>query len=141
MKTTLLTLLLATTGFAGYAQSLPIEVAQITNKNTIELISSIAEFETFEGQKLHLQIFMHANPPGSAKIEESHEISHNLLLVVGEYDLYSNGKLYKVGEFYMPKIKAINEFEGKITIRVQHGLAKNRKEARITVDMDKVTIK
>jgi hypothetical protein len=141
LKTTLLAFLISAFGFVAQAQSLQLKVSSVTDQKTIGLLSSIEQFETFEGTKLYLKIFVQGNPPGSAKMPEGHEISHNLMLVVGEYELYFDGKLYEVGEFYRPKIKAKYESQGKIKLKVEHGLAANRKEAEITVDLDKVTLK
>jgi hypothetical protein len=140
LKTTLLAFLILAIGFVVQAQSPKLELSSVTDQKTTALLSSIEQFESFEGTKLYVKIFVQGNQPGSAKIPEGHEISHNLLLIVGEYDLYFDGKLFKVGEFYMPRIKAKYESQGKIKLKVEHGLAANRKEAEITVDLDQVTL-
>lgn len=138
MKIALLTLLVSISTYTSRAQSL--KVSPVTEKNTIALLSSIERYETFQGGNLYVQIFMQANPPGSANIPEGHEISHNLLLVVGAYDLYFDGKLFKVGAFYNPLIRKKSEVNGKIIVLVEHGFAAERKETKITIELNKVTI-
>ena len=83
-ETNFFTLLITGTCFVGLAQSSTVKVSAVTGKTTIDLLSSIEQIETFEGEKLYLKIFIQSNPPGSAKLADGHEISHKLLLVVGE---------------------------------------------------------
>ena len=84
LKSTFFTLLITGTCFVGLAHSSTVKVSAVTGKTTIDLLSSIEQIETFEGEKLYLKIFIQGNLPGSAKLADGHEISHKLLLVVGE---------------------------------------------------------
>ncbi len=52
---------------------------------------------------LSVRVYIIDNGSGSAGIEEGHEVSHNLLIAVSEFDEEPNQNLFDIGPFFNPK--------------------------------------
>ncbi|WP_432708187.1 hypothetical protein [Pedobacter sp.] len=118
---------------SSYCQTVKSSV--INNKEKAKLLGSIESYEFFKGQQLSMGIFKVSNGPGSANLPESHEISHQLLLSVAEYDENPVHKLYSIGPFILPKVTMKVDSGHLIRLLVEHGVSDSRKTINVVAGL------
>lgn len=69
-----------------------------------------------------------------------HEISHNLLINVAEYDEYPVWKLFSIGSFINPKISAGPDLKDKYMLSIEHGIYDERRKTNLAISLNKVII-
>ncbi|MCF8454095.1 MAG: hypothetical protein K9G42_12885 [Pedobacter sp.] len=87
-----------------------------------------------------IRVFLIGNPPGSAMQAEGHEISHNLLINVAEYDEYPVWKLFSIGSFINPKISKGPDLKDKYMLSIEHGGYDERRKTNLAIFLNKVVI-
>ncbi len=121
------------------------EKIKITKSKNIRLIKVLNNSELIGENRQHdlsVRIYKIDNGSGSAGIEERHEVSHNLLIAVSEFDEEPNQKLFEIGPFYHPKLLKMTaskyyqkEFE------IKYGTNDNRKSVKLKVNINELKIK
>lgn len=137
MKTYIVLLLLCFT-INSYAQS--VESTEITQNESVKLITSIVSFDVFPGKQLCLGILKASNGSGSANLPESDEVSFNILISVAHYDENPETKVFSIGPFIAPKVTRKIDDGSSVTLFVKNGVMKKRKTTKIIVSETKVQI-
>jgi hypothetical protein len=94
-------------------------IEKVSNPAKIDLICSIVPNKEYWAAEFALGIHMKMNPPGSAG-EEGHEITHSYFFVVSDRDDYPEQTVFEIGEFYMPTITAVREYDELIEVDVEY---------------------
>ena len=103
--------------------------------NNSELIGEDRE------NNLSVRVYIIDNGSGSAGIEEGHEVSHNLLIAVSEFDEEPNQNLFEIGPFYNPKfVKWTREKEYEKEFEIEYGIYDNRKSVKLKVNMSELKV-
>jgi hypothetical protein len=121
-----------------YSQA--VKSALINNKETAELLGAIESYERYQGRQLSIGIFKISNGSGTANLPESHEISHNLLLSIAEFDENPDNKIFIVGPFIGPKVKKKLDSGQLLTLFVEHGVFDNRKTIKVVAGLTSIKI-
>jgi hypothetical protein len=88
---------------------------------------------------LSVRIYKIDNGSGSAGIEEGHEVSHNLLVAVSEFDEEPNQNLFEIGPFYNPKfVKWTKKKEYEKEFVVEYGIYNNRKTLKLKININEL---
>ncbi len=59
-------------------------------------------------------------------LSESHEVSHDLIICVSEYDEYPEKRIFRIGPFIGPEIFSEIDLRNGYVLEIQHGVPKNR---------------
>lgn len=137
MKIYIVLLLLCFT-FNSSAQS--VESTEITQNQIVKLIASIVSFDVFPGKQLSLGILKASNGSGSANLQESDEVSFNILISVAHYDENPETKVFSIGPFLGPKVTRKIDDRNSVTLFVENGVMKKRKITKVIVSETKVQI-
>ena len=90
---------------------------------------------------LSVRVYKIDNGSGSAGFEEGHEVSHNLLIAVSEFDEEPNQNLFEIGPFYNPKfVKWTGEKEYQKEFEIEYGSYDNRKSVKLKVNIKELKI-
>ncbi len=120
------------------ARAQSIEITQLTNVETNQLLSSIEKLEIKNGDKLRLSLFIVNNGSGSAHLPESDEVSHSLLISVSEYDEDRKVNVFRAGPFFNPQIISSKDLDEKFIISFQHGLYNNRRNGSLKIALNEI---
>lgn len=124
--------------FCSYAQS--ISSKRIPQSESVKLLESISSLEIFRGDQIHIAIFKSSNGSGSAKLPESHEVTHNYIFCIAEYDEYPDSKVYSVGPFLNPRITRKSDLGKAVVFSVEEGPATSRKKVQLLVSTSEIQI-
>ncbi|HEY1060863.1 MAG TPA: hypothetical protein VGE44_04225 [Daejeonella sp.] len=113
MKSIIICLLLISRAFLSFSQLPEPSLKPVKTKSVVKLLGSIDSSMNIMADNFAIQVFLIGNPPGSAMQAVGHEISHNLLINVAEYDEHPNWKLFSIGSFINPKISKGPDFKDK----------------------------
>lgn len=138
MKTYIILLLLLFLSYHSHAQS--VKSSEILQKNLVELIGSIDDYESFAGKQLMVKIFKVSNGSGSANFPESHEVSFNMLICVAHYDENPQNKLFTIGPFINPKVVKTDDSGKSVKLYIEDGVINKRKTTKVIVSETKVQI-
>ena len=101
--------------------------------NNSELIGENAE------DYLSVRIYKIDNGSGSAGFPEGHEVSHNLLIAVSEFDEEPNQNIFEIGPFYNPNfIKWTDKKEYGKEFEVEYGINNNRKTVKLKININEL---
>ena len=101
--------------------------------NNSELIGENGE------NNLSVRIYKIDNGSGSGEISEGHEVSHNLLIAVSEYDEQPLQNLFEIGPFYNPKfIKWTGIKESQKEYEIEYGAYNHRKSIKLIVNINEL---
>ena len=103
--------------------------------NNSELIGENRE------NNLSVRVYIIDNGSGSAGIEEGHEVSHNLLIAVSEFDEEPNQNLFDIGPFFNPKFlkwTRVTEYEKEF--KIEYGIYDNRKSVKLKVNINELKV-
>ena len=88
---------------------------------------------------LSVRIYKIDNGSGSAGFPEGHEVSHNLLIAVSEFDEEPNQSLFEIGPFYNPKfIKWTDKEEYEKAFEIEYGIYNNRKKIKLKININEL---
>ncbi len=84
-----------------------ISIEKIENYEIQKLINGLEILKEFKTSELSVRIIALGNLPGSAGFANG-EVTHDLFFAVSEFDEYPKQNLFRVSEFYNPKIESID---------------------------------
>lgn len=90
---------------------------------------------------LSVRIYKIDNGSGSAEFEEGHEVSHNLLIAVSEFDEEPNQSLFEVGPLINPVFVEwieIKEYERRFEI--EYGIHNSRETRKLKVNINELKL-
>ena len=118
------------------------EKVKIIKSDNIRLIKVLNNSELIgeNGENnLSVRIYKIDNGSGSAGISEGHEVSHNLLIAVSEYDEQPLQNLFEIGPFYNPKfIKWTGIKESQKEYEIEYGAYNHRKSIKLIVNINEL---
>ena len=107
---------------SGFGQS----VRELKEKNVVDILGHVDTIIFKRGNHLFLRIFQVNNGPGSAGLSEGHEVSHDLIICVSEYDEYPKKRIFRIGPFYDPEIAGEKDLRKGYVLEIQHGVQRTR---------------
>ena len=117
---------------------------KIEKSENSRLIKVLNNSELIGGNRennLCVRIYKIDNGSGSAGIPEGHEVSHNLLIAVSEYDEQPLQNLFEIGPFYNPKfIKWTGLKESHKEFEIEYGAYSNGKSIKLKVNINELKI-
>ncbi len=140
MKSILICLLLISQALLSFSQLPEPSVKSVKTKSIVKLLGSIDSSMTIMADRFIIKVFLVGNPSGSAMQPEGHEISHNLLVNVAEFDENPPWNLFSIGPFYNPRISAGPDLKGKYMLSIEHGGYDERRKTNLAIFLNKVVI-
>jgi len=118
-----------------------LKIEKSENSRLIEVLNNSELIGENRANNLSIRIYKIDNGSGSAGIAEGHEVSHNILIAVSEFDEEPNQNLFEIGPFYNPKfVKWIGEKEYQKEFEIEYGDHENRKSIILNVNIDEIKI-
>ena len=115
---------------------------KIEKSENSRLIKVLNNSELIGGNRennLSVRIYKIDNGSGSAGIPEGHEVSHNLLIAVSEYDEQPLQNLFEIGPFYNPKfIKWTGINESQKEFEIEYGTYSIGKSIKLKVNINEL---
>ena len=88
---------------------------------------------------LSVRIYKIDNGSGSAGISEGHEVSHNLLIAVSEFDEKPNQNIFEIGPLYNPKFIIWNDIKKhERGFQIEYGIYNKRKKIKLKVNINEL---
>ena len=116
-----------------------LKIERSANSRLIKVLNNSELIGENRANNLSIRIYKIDNGSGSAGIAEGHEVSHNLLIAVSEFDEEPKQNLFEIGPFYNAKfVKWIGEKEYQKEFEIEYGDLENRKSIILNVNIDKV---
>ena len=140
MKSIIICLILISQAFLSFSQLPEPSVKSVKTKSIVKLLGSIDSSMTIMADRFIFKVFLVGNPSGSAMYAEGHEISHNILVNVAEYDENPIWNLFSIGPFYNPKIYAGPDLKDKYMLSIEHGGYNERRKTNLAIFLDKIII-
>lgn len=119
-----------------------VKIIKSDNNRLIKVLNNSELIGENRENNLSVRIYKIDNGSGSAGIEEGHEVSHNLLIAVSEFDEQPNQNLFEIGPFYNPKFvkMTVNEDYQK-EFDIEYGAFGNRKSVKLKVNINELLMK
>jgi len=115
-----------------------IVIERIENYEFQRLLNGLEILKEFQTSELSVRIIAFGNLSGSAGFPNG-EITHDLFFAVSEFDEYPKQNLFKVGEFYNPKIESIDSTNDmKQIIEISFGKLGERKSLKFELTIDEL---
>ena len=121
---------------SGFSQA--VQVKEITNRDATKILASVESFSTEQSKELLVRIFKLTNGFGSAHFPETDETTYNYLITTSVYDEDLAKKVVTVGPFFDPKIIKKTASGNTVTLILQHGIYKKRKNHKLIISLDNV---
>ena len=133
----LFTLCLANT-FFGQSE---LKISQSDNSRLIKVLNNSELIGENRENWLAVRVYKIDNGSGSAGFEEGHEVSHNLLIAVSEFDEEPDQSLFEIGPFINPRFIKWNEKkEHEREFEIEYGMYDNRKTIKLIVDINELKL-
>lgn len=123
----------------GFAQA-EIHVEPIESVSLIKVLNNAKEIGNDREGNISARIYILDNGPSSANIPEGHEVSHNVLIAVSEYDEYPTQNLFSVGPFYNPKLKSLDSDTSSKVIQIEYGPFDERQSIEMKLDIKELQL-
>ncbi|WP_224484706.1 hypothetical protein [Robertkochia aurantiaca] len=121
---------------AAFGQN-ELKIEKSENERLVEVLNSSELIGENRASYLSVRIYKIDNGSGSAGIPEGHEVSHNLLIAVSEFDEEPNQNLFEVGPFYNPKFIKWNDIkEYEREVQIEYGSYSSRKDVILKININ-----
>ena len=110
-----------------------ISIEKIENHEIQELLNGLEILKEFKTTELSVRIIALGNLPGSAGFANG-EITHDLFIAVSEFDELPEQNLFRISEFYNPKIETIDSSDIKKPI-IEISFGNSTERRRIKFDL------
>ena len=118
-----------------------LKIAKSKNDRLIKVLNNSELIGENRENYLSVRIYKIDNGSGSAGIPEGHEVSHNLLIAVSEFDEEPNQNLFEIGPFYNPKfMKWTDKEEYEKIFEIEYGIYNNRKTVKLKININELTL-
>ena len=118
-----------------------LKIVKSENLRLIKVLNNSELLRENSEENLSVRIYKIDNGSGSAGIEEGHEVSHNLLIAVSEFDEQPKQNLFEIGPFYNPKfIKWTEENENQKEFEIEYGVYDNRISVKLKVNINELNM-
>ncbi len=117
------------------------KIAKSKNDRLIKVLNNSELIGENRENYLSVRIYKIDNGSGSAGIPEGHEVSHNLLIAVSEFDEEPNQNLFEIGPFYNPKfMKWTDKKEYEKIFEIEYGIYNKRKTVKLKININELTL-
>ncbi len=119
-----------------------LKIEKSENSRLIEVLNNSKLIGQNSEGHLSVKIYIIDNGSGSSRFEEGHEVSHNLLIAVSEFDEGPNQNLFEFGPLYNPKFiewTRMNEYEREF--EVEYGTYDAPKIVTLKVNINELKLK
>ena len=140
IKSTLIIILTICSIQISFGQN-ELKIAKSKNDRLIKVLNNSELIGENRENYLSVRIYKIDNGSGSAGIPEGHEVSHNLLIAVSEFDEEPNQNLFEIGPFYNPKfMKWTDKEEYEKIFEIEYGIYNNRKSVKLKININELTL-
>ena len=140
IKSTLIIILTICSIQISFGQN-ELKIAKSKNDRLIKVLNNSELIGENRENYLSVRIYKIDNGSGSAGIPEGHEVSHNLLIAVSEFDEEPNQNLFEIGPFYNPKfMKWTDKEEYEKIFEIEYGIYNNRKTVKLKININELTL-
>ena len=116
-----------------------LKIEKIENSRLIKILNNSELIGENRANNLSVRIYKIDNGSGSAGIAEGHEVSHNLLIAVSEFDEEPTQNLFEIGPLYNPKfVNWIGKKEYQKEFEMEYGTYDNRKSLILKVNINEL---
>ncbi len=118
-----------------------LKINKSKNSKLVKVLNNGVLIGKTNANYLLVKIYKVDNGSGSAKLEEGHERSFNLLVAISEYDEYPKQNVFEVGPFYNPEFvewTEIKKYEREFTIK--HGGVDNRVITKLRINIESLKL-
>ena len=135
IKSTLIIILTICSLQISFGQN-ELKIEKSKNDRLIKVLNNSELIGENRENYLSVRIYKIENGSGSAGFEEGHEVSHNLLIAVSEFDEEPKQNLFEIGPFYNPKfVKLTGNKEYQKEFEIEYGAYGNRKVVKLKVNI------
>lgn len=117
-----------------------LKVVQLNDESMVQTVHSIFQIQSIEAAGFHVKILSLHNPSGSAFTRETDEVSDFYLVAISEFDELPTQSLFKVGDFFAPKILELTNTEESVNLKIQHLTEDGKELTSIKIGLHKVEI-
>ena len=140
IKSTLIIILTICSIQISFGQN-ELKIAKSKNDRLIKVLNNSELIGENRENYLSVRIYKIDNGSGSAGIPEGHEVSHNLLIAVSEFDEEPNQNLFEIGPFYNPKfMKWTDKEEYEKIFEIEYGIYNKRKTVKLKININELTL-
>ena len=140
IKSTLIIILTICSIQISFGQN-ELKIAKSKNDRLIKVLNNSELIGENRENYLSVRIYKIDNGSGSAGIPEGHEVFHNLLIAVSEFDEEPNQNLFEIGPFYNPKfMKWTDKEEYEKIFEIEYGIYNNRKTVKLKININELTL-
>lgn len=115
---------------------------KISNLNDSKLVRVLNNSQLIAENRenyLSVRVYKMDNGSGSAGFPEGHEVSHNLLVAVSEYDEQPVQNLFEIGPFFNPKfVKWLEVKKYQKEFEIEYGVFDSRKSVKLIVNINEL---
>ena len=112
-----------------------LKIEKSENARLIKVLNNSELLGNNRENYLSVRIYKIDNGSGSAGFPEGHEVSHNLLIAVSEFDEEPNQSLFEIGPFYNPKFV---KWTDKKEFEIEYGIYNNRKRIKLKTNINEL---
>ncbi|WP_448699014.1 hypothetical protein ACFGVR_19025 [Mucilaginibacter sp. AW1-3] len=128
--------------FNGYSQLSNVKLLEVKNENLVTLLASLDTVITKNNGNCGIYIYVFANASGSAHVAETDEITNKVLVATTNGDELPEQHLFKLGDFYDPKISDIRTLPtGGYSFSLVYTANNHKKKLLYVVSLRMVTVK
>ena len=140
IKSTLIIILTICSIQISFGQN-ELKIAKSKNDRLIKVLNNSELIGENRENYLSVRIYKIDNGSGSAGIPEGHEVSHNLLIAVSEFDEEPNQNLFEIGPFYNPKfMKWTDKKEYEKIFEIEYVIYNKRKTVKLKININELTL-
>tara|TARA_R110002051_G_scaffold80265_5_gene144105 strand:- start:90 stop:452 length:363 start_codon:yes stop_codon:yes gene_type:complete len=118
-----------------------LKISQSDNFRLIKVLNNSNLIAEYRGNWIAVRVYKTDNGSDSAGLTVGHEVSHNLLIAVSEFDENPNQNVFEIGPFLNPKFitwSELNEYEKEF--EVEYGVFDQRKKLKLAFNINKLKI-
>lgn len=117
-----------------------ISIEKIEEIKIIRFSSDFELLKEFKTSDLSVRVIALGNNPGSAGFDNG-EITSDLYFAVSEFDEYPTQNLFRISDFYNPKIESVDKTNNlKPIIEISHGESDERQKIKFKLTINELTI-
>ena len=140
IKSTLIIILTICSLQISFGQN-ELKIEKSKNDRLIKVLNNSELIGENRENYLSVRIYKIDNGSGSAGIPEGHEVSHNLLIAVSEFDEEPNQNLFEIRPFYNPKfMKWTDKKEYEKIFEIEYGIYNKRKTVKLKININELTL-
>ncbi len=128
--------------FDGYSQQSNVKLVEVKSESLVKLLASLDTVITKSNGTCGIYIYVFTNESGSAHVPETDEVTNKVLVATTNGDELPEQHLFKLGDFYDPKITDVHSLpNGDYSFSLIYRAYGRKKKLLYHVSFRKVTVK